>query len=127
MNLSQQRADLAETLKNAAADLTINPYVPEMVSPPAIIIEPSDPYLTIDDDTPFGHWTIAYDLLAVVEVGTNEKATEDLDNLITAVATALKGAYAVSKVSQPFGYQSNTVVHLATTITVTDTTDLTTE
>lgn len=130
MNLTQHRADLAQVLTEATqgTKVTVHRYVPESVSAPAVVIEPGDPYLSSEQaETPFGQYHARWDLIAVAQVATNETATDELDDLIGAIVAGLAGAYVVERVSQPYVYQSNTALHLAADLTVTDLTNLTTE
>lgn len=128
MNIAQQRADLAAVL--TGADLAVGevpvqvyPYLPESPNMPSILIEPADPWISSDEET-FGSYRIGFELTISADVGTNEKITADLDQLVNDVIDALAGAYDVAEVSAPFAYQTNTAMYLAARATVTDNTNL---
>lgn len=112
--IAQSRASLKTDL-----ELTTTPvldHIPELLSAPAYIIQPGTPWVT-GDGQPYGHYTVAWKVTAVVDVASNEVATHDLDQLI---ADAL-GVVDVEEISEPYVYASNTALHLAADITVTTT------
>jgi hypothetical protein len=121
--LNDLRRDIAVVLEAALfqseSGVTVYRYVPESPATPFVYVSPDDPFLSTEDE-PFGHFKARFIVRVAAEVGTNEKATDDLDNLIEAVIEALQGHYVVEEVREPFAYQTNTAMHLATDLSVSD-------
>lgn len=111
--ITASKAEFALDLQNAGLDVV--DYIPGRVTPPVVIIRSGSPYLT---NASIGHeFILGLELLVVAQTADNEKATEDLDQLIEDVVNALP-AYATMKgVSTPFALDVNNAQYLAATIT----------
>jgi hypothetical protein len=110
--LTAARAELAAQLAEAVGSaVKVYPYVPEMLTGPALVIQPGNPYLTTDEEV-FGIWRLNFIVTAVAEVATNQTTTEQLDGIIS----DLLELDCVEEVGEPYAYVSNTAVHLAADI-----------
>lgn len=112
MTLKEDREAIAAAL--TAAGVRSWAYVPESPVAPCGIVQPGSPYLTTDNAV-FGEYQTRYLVSLLTRPGTNEKVTNDLDEMI---ATAC-GALNVVEVSEPFGLEYNTAQYLAVNLTVT--------
>lgn len=104
------KADLS-TVPN----VSVFDYLPESMVAPAYVIFPDSPFVD-SEGVPFGSVRIRFRIIAVADVTTNEYATQGLDNLITLALSAVD----VESVDEPYVYQSNTALHLAADIHVSD-------
>ncbi len=119
MTLTTQRAALKAALtpiEEGPIGAKVYDYVPETIVAPAIIIQPGDPYLD-DAGQPIDAYKVNRIVTLIARVGTNERQTDDLDDLIEAVVLILD----VSKVSAPYEFTYNNAHYLAVNTTVSDT------
>jgi len=123
-HLAARRADLARTLSVLPA--RVLDHVPEQLTAPAAIIQAGDPYLDVEGAT-FGAHTVHYLVSLVVEVGANQRMTNELDALIGAAVVALDGAYGVEQVTAPYPFTYNTATYLAVNVHLSDEIRLTEE
>lgn len=78
-------------------DYKVHSFRPEGSTPPYIAIEPRDPYLV--PGRAFTDWTINVSLTYVGRTATNQKATEDLNQVISEVIEAVRGEWEVDGVT----------------------------
>jgi hypothetical protein len=102
--IAEKRAELAELL----ADLgTVHPTVPEQPIPPCVIIQPADPFLTLDDDdaTFVDPYVIGFDVLLLVPLDSehdNEQASVALDALLDELSDTVRpSAWWIDSMGQP--------------------------
>lgn len=94
-------------------------YVPGRLAPPALIVLPGSPYIEPGDV--FGSFLVRHTLSLVMSQGANETITENTDNLIETVLTALMDAnVSIDEVSTFYVYESNGGQYLAADITISD-------
>lgn len=125
--LAELRDDVVQVLHDGGLDHVYG-HLPERVTPPVVLLEPSDPYVTDEpEQVPAGCFQVAYDLLVTGPTARAEKQTRDLDELIQQVLAALDAPgsqWGVSTVAQPFVLTVGSASYLATRITVTTITRL---
>jgi hypothetical protein len=114
--LTASKAEFALDLQTAGLDVL--DYVPERVVPPIIIVSPDGTYIT--PDSVGKSYLMGLKLTLVASTATNEQSTEELDDLISRVLTALQDLHYVhlTSVQQPYRLQANTAEYLATDITL---------
>lgn len=101
----------------AAAGLNVLEYVPERITPPIVILNAASPYVTTAE---FGEYTLGLELVLVASTATNKKATENLDQQIENVLTAIEPLSYVrlTSVNQPYNLQTNNAEYLSTNVYV---------
>lgn len=113
--LTTQRGALQAALVESG--LTVKDHLPERIVPPVAVIAAGSPYL--ESGETFGSWTVRFTVVLVCAQGTNETATKDLDDAVTAVVVALDGAgWALERVDQPTMLQHGNGHFLSTTVDV---------
>lgn len=96
-------------------------FVPEVIGAPAAVVAPADPYLEGGEGVPFGSFRIRYKVTLVADVGDNQRVTASLDALIEDAAVVLANAgWDVESVAEPYVYQANSNMHLATDLVVSN-------
>lgn len=80
-------------------DVTVTTEYPERIIAPAIIIHPSDPYLTEEGQT-YGHLGVNLVASLITSTGDNATVTDQLDDLIEATCAALD----ITSISEPFTF-----------------------
>lgn len=99
-NLVELRSDLADAL--AAAGRVVYSFPKEQITPPALVLVPSSPYLV-----PVGigglsnRINVRYDLTALVNATDNQAALANLETLMLDVFNALPAGVSVNNWSQP--------------------------
>lgn len=110
-------AQSRETIRAALADagITAYKYVPATVPGTCAVIQPGTPFIE-DTDQPYDDYEVTWLVSLIIQTGTNERVTEELDALIFQVLTVLE----VSDVTQPFEFSDHGASYLAANLTVTD-------
>lgn len=123
MSLADLRADLLAVLNST--DLPAYDHLPERITPPILLVEPDDPYLTDGDGVPFGMRQVAYQVYVIGRRGTSATQTTELDKHIVTTLGALDDSenWDVGTVARPYALQLGDSAYLATTIAVTTITD----
>lgn len=111
--LAQSREEIRAALE--AAGITTFAYVPETISGTCAVIQTGSPFLT-DSDEPFCDYRVTWLISLIIQVGTNERVTDDLDSLICKALLALN----VSEVAGHFAFSDHSSTYLAANLTVTD-------
>lgn len=99
-NLVTLRSDLATALE--AAGRVVYSFPKEQITPPALVLVPSSPYLV-----PVGigglnnRINVRFDLTAIVAAADNQAALANLETLMLAVFDALPAGTSVNNWSQP--------------------------
>ena len=88
----------------AAAGVTVYEYIPARISPPAAVMEPGNPY--IEQGQTFSEFNVRLSVVLVAGQSSNEKATDDLDQLICSAMDALD-TFDIESVEQPATYDFN--------------------
>ena len=117
--MSNQIAAVREGLKAAMdeADLRAFTIVPERYTPPAVIIEPGDPYITLEGAT-FGGFIVHHRLIVIAGIGINEVTAADLDGRILKALDAVPDDHAINEVERPGRWDVNGQAHPAAVIRV---------
>ena len=99
-NLVELRSDLADAL--SAAGRVVYSFPKEQITPPALVLVPSSPYLV-----PVGigglntRINVRFDLTAIVAAADNQAALANLETLMLDVFGALPAGASVNNWSQP--------------------------
>jgi hypothetical protein len=95
-------AALRESITDLFSGVTANVYwwVPEVVMPPAVVLVPDDPYISI---APIrrGTYRVSYRVTCIVGMQDNKAALANLEDLVTNCLSALPSGYVVGEVSAP--------------------------
>jgi hypothetical protein len=98
--LSSIRTPLASALSAVAGN--VYSFVPESISPPAVVVVPDSPYLelqTINDDTI--HTKINFTISVAVAYNSNPASLDNIEQLILSVLAVIPSGYVVSSVERP--------------------------
>lgn len=120
-------ADSAASLGQVLASLGTVLYAPERVTPPAVLIEARDPWLTTDDAS-FGWGAVHYSVTVITRPGTNAAsiaALQDTTQQALAVLLDASHDWTPDKVSAPFTLAVGDAAYLAARIDVDTLTALT--
>lgn len=100
MSLTSARADLAALLEPSG--LTVDDHVPDLVSPPCVVIEPGDPYITYGDTFDPDEITVCLDVYVLVDLipAAAEEMALELDEAIRKVYPLL-GEWIITRTSKP--------------------------
>jgi hypothetical protein len=109
--LSAARSEL-RLLLGATGVTTVHGHVPERVVPPVALIEPGTPYM--EPGETFCEFTVRFNVVLLVR-GDNEKATDELDQLICEVLDAVD-TFDVDTVEQPAAFDINNTQYLGTRV-----------
>lgn len=108
MTLQAATADLAAllsgiTLEEGGQEVEAFPYVPEAVTPPCLVLEPGDNYVSTEGTTSEpDEYLVAWDVYLLVDLQDNQAAAQELDTLLEAVLAAVQpSAWFVQAVSKP--------------------------
>lgn len=113
--ITQTRIDLANEL--IADGINADYYIPSRITPPLAIISPDSNYVSQGDS--FATFGIALEVTLVAQTASNDKATEDLDNLIVSAIGAIPAQWRIESVDQPFTLSVNNADYLATRMALT--------
>ena len=114
--ITANKAEFALDLQ--AAGLEVLDYVPERVVPPIVIISADSNYLT--PETIGNQYRLGLRLTLVAATATNEQSTEELDQLISDVVSAVAdlGYVVLKTVASPYRLAVNTAEYFAADITL---------
>lgn len=99
-----------------AAGLNVLEYVPERITPPIVILNARNPYLSVSS---LGReYFLAVELVLVAATATNKVATEKLDELLEAVVLALPAYARMLPTGTPYEMQTNNASYLALNIPI---------
>lgn len=113
--LATLREDLSTVLETAG--VRTHGFLPERIVPPLALLAAGSPYLE-EGDT-YGSYKVRFTIVLVASQATNEVATKELDDAVTAAVVALDNArWAVERVDQPTMMASGNAHYLSTTIDV---------
>jgi hypothetical protein len=99
-NLAEFRADLADAL--SAAGRVVYAFPKEQITPPALVLVPSSPYLeAVAIGGLNNRINVRFDLTALVNASDNQAALANLETLMLDVFGALPSGASVTNWSQP--------------------------
>lgn len=114
--IAASRSALAALIEGAG--VTCLEYIPERVTPPIAIMEPTSEWVASGEA--FGEYRIGYDVTLVTQTASNNKATTDLDTMVEDVLNAVAdtaGFYSTS-VSAPAVLAVNNAEYLSVAVTI---------
>ena len=107
-------------LQLAAAGLTTYAYLPERMSVPAAVITPGSPY--VEEGETFTEFTVRLKVTVLVR-GTNETATDELDELLCSALDELE-TFDIEAVSEPAAYAFSDGQYLGAEVAIRTTKEL---
>ena len=108
------KAELKLDLEQAG--IRVLDYVPERITPPIVIMSSASPYLT--PSTLGTQYDLNLELVVIATTATNKKATENLDQAIHNVLTAMPRYARVIRVNEPYNLQTNNAEYLSANISL---------
>lgn len=111
--LTAVRDDIKAELE--AAGLFAFTVVPENYSPPAVVIDADEPYVSFEGAT-FGAFFVNHRLIVVGDTGINLETAEALDAQLLQVLAALSDAHHVEDVGRPGSFSVGAQPHPAVVI-----------
>jgi hypothetical protein len=108
------KAELKLDLEEAG--IRVLDYVPERITPPIVIMSSASPYLT--PSTLGTQYNLNLELVVIATTATNKKATENLDQAIHNVLSAMPRYARVIRVNEPYNLQTNNAEYLSANISL---------
>ena len=108
------KAELKLDLEEAG--IRVLDYVPERITPPIVIMSSASPYLT--PSTLGTQYDLNLELVVIATTATNKKATENLDQAIHNVLSAMPRYARVIRVNEPYNLQTNNAEYLSANISL---------
>ena len=120
--IAEARTALAGILTSAG--LRVSPFVPDRITPPLAVLEPSGDWV-VSGET-FASFRVGFDVTLIVQTAANETVSSNLDDLVDSTLDAISGAsgFYASQVSAPTLLSVQNAEYLSTTITVYQNTSL---
>ncbi len=113
--ITQTKINLANELINDGINTEY--YIPPRITPPLAIISPDNTYVTQGDT--FATFEVGLNITLVAQSASNEKASEDLDELIVTAIGAIPAMWRIDSVEQPFALSANNAEYIATRMALT--------
>jgi hypothetical protein len=108
------KAELKLDLEQAG--IRVLDYVPERITPPIVIMSSASPYLT--HSTLGTQYDLNLELVVIASTATNKQATENLDQAIHNVLSAMPRYARVIRVNEPYNLQTNNAEYLSANISL---------
>jgi hypothetical protein len=108
------KAELKLDLEEAG--IRVLDYVPERITPPIVIMSSASPYLT--PSTLGTQYDLNLELVVIASTATNKQATENLDQAIHNVISAMPRYARVIRVNEPYNLQTNNAEYLSANISL---------
>lgn len=114
--IAEARSDLAALLEGAG--FNVSAFVPARATPPIAVLQPSSDWVE-SGDTPYS-FRIGFDVSMITPTASNEKATEEIDQMVDDVLTLISdtAGYYCGAISNPGAIDANGVDYLGVTFTV---------
>lgn len=114
--IAASRTALAALIEGAG--VTCLEYIPERVTPPIAIMEPTSEWISSGDT--YGEFRIGYDVTLVTQTAANNKATDNLDQMVEDVLAAVTEAqgFYVASISSPAVLAVNNAEYLSVAMTI---------
>jgi len=114
--IAESRTALAAVITSAG--VTCLGYVPERVTPPIAVVEPSSDWVQAGDT--FGQYEIGYDVTLVTQTASNQKSTGLLDEMLEDVLVAVgnTAGFHTGSVSAPTILQISNAEYLSVALTI---------
>jgi hypothetical protein len=110
------RIQLRQAMMLDGSDIMVYDHIPARLTPPSVVIEPGEPYMT--QGSTFDMFNVSFQLLLLVGVAQNKNETDALDELICSVVDAVETWY-IDNVEPPSAYEINGNQYLGTRIALT--------
>ena len=112
--ITLSKAELKLDLEQAG--IRVLDYVPERITPPIVIMSSASPYLT---PSSLGtQYDLNLELVVIASTATNKQATENLDQAIHNVISAMPRYARVIRVNEPYNLQTNNAEYLSANISL---------
>lgn len=98
MSLATVRAALAADLSTATG-LTVHPSVPNVMTPPCLVLRPDNPWVTTGDV--YMSWQVSYVLTIFVEYGEFDTVTAAIERALPSALAGL-GEWGVTQIGEPY-------------------------
>jgi len=112
--ITVSKAELKLDLEQAG--IRVLDYVPERITPPIVIMSSASPYLT--PSTLGTQYDLNLELVVIASTATNKQATENLDQAIHNVISAMPRYARVIRVNEPYNLQTNNAEYLSANISL---------
>jgi len=112
--ITLSKAELKLDLEEAG--IRVLDYVPERITPPIVIMSSASPYLT--PSTLGTQYDLNLELVVIASTATNKQATENLDQAIYNVISAMPRYARVIRVNEPYNLQTNNAEYLSANISL---------
>jgi hypothetical protein len=112
--ITLSKAELKLDLEEAG--IRVLDYVPERITPPIVIMSSASPYLT--PSTLGTQYDLNLELVVIASTATNKQATENLDQAIHNVISAMPRYARVIRVNEPYNLQTNNAEYLSANISL---------
>ncbi len=112
-----------ETLLNDAG-FNVSAFVPERITPPIAVMEPSGDWITSGDT--FGAYRVGFDVTLITQTASNAKVTDEIDQQVDDFLTAIANAsgFYCGSASAPTYLSVQNAEFLSVTLTVYQNTSL---
>lgn len=112
-----------ETLLDGAG-FNVSAYVPERITPPIAVMEPSSDWVQSGDV--FGAYRIGFDVTLITQTASNAKATDEVDQMVDDLLDAVGAAagFYCGSVGAPSALQANNAEYLSVSVTIYQNTSL---
>lgn len=97
--ITEATAALTEALNSP--DYPAEPVVPEDLLTPAIVAQAGEPYLDAEEGTFAEPFALHVDIWLLVELVTNQQASDDLAAMLTHVLAELPESWGVDEIGRP--------------------------
>lgn len=120
--IGEARTALAAML--AGNGFTVTEFVPERITPPLVVLEPSGDWVTNGET--FGSYRVGFEATLIVQTASNQVVSSKLDELVDEVLVKVADApgFYASAVSAPSLLSVQNAEFLSTTITIYQNTKL---
>ncbi len=100
------------------AGVTCMEFIPERITPPIAVMEPTSEWIATGEA--YGEWRIGFDVTLVTQTASNRMATDNLDQMVEDVLTAVADApgFYAGSVSAPAGLAVNNAEYLSVALTI---------
>lgn len=112
-----------ETLLNDAG-FNVSAFVPERITPPVAVMEPSSDWVVSGDV--FGAYRIGFDVTLITRTASNAKVTDEIDQMLDELIVAVSSAagFYCGSAGKPFDMNVNGADYYAVSVTIYQNTSL---
>lgn len=121
--LAAERKSLVDAIAGDPVDLNVLDHLPERLVPPAVLVRAGSPY--VGEAVTFDERRLNYQAIVVAPAGSNERITDELDELVEKViGRVLASGFSLSPssaVEQPASITRNAATYLAAVVNIQST------